>query len=344
MASDRPLKSLTPSAASEDMVLPFQVESTGVRGRYVRLGDTVDTILGRHDYPAPVSELLGEALLVAALLGSALKTDGGLILQIHSDNGPVSLLVASYAAPGGLRGYAMADRERVEALAAELGRPLEQRDLLGEGRFAITIDPGAGLHRYQGIVALSPAGLAASIHDYFRQSEQIATRLVLAVGQRLVPGARNEGARWRAGGILIQHMAVEGGAADEEERQARALAAATVYTEGGEPVEEAWNRVTLLLDTTEAHELLDPLVAPERLLLRLFHEDGVRVYDKASLTLDCRCTPDRLQGILNRYVNEDRADLVEDGAISMRCEFCNKTFRFDPDTLASMDDADTAKG
>ncbi len=335
MASARNTPPISLRKSGDDMVLPFHVEKTGVRGRILRVGSVIDEILGQHDYPEPVSVALGEALVIAALLGSALKFDGSLTLQTHSD-GPVSMIVASFAAPGKIRGYAMLDRERWEAME-KAGQTMTPADVVGSGHFALTIDPGAGMHRYQGIVEMSGQGMGGCAHDYFVQSEQIATRLKLAVGRRYAPGARAEGPVWRAGGILIQHLAAEGGLTDEDEREARIAAREEEHgpalTAAGERVEDAWTRVAVLLDTTEDHELLDPLLKPERLLMRLFHEDGVRVFDPLPLSLDCRCTFERLQDVLLQYAGDDLSDLIEDGKITMRCEFCNKDFQFDPDEI-----------
>ncbi len=320
----------------DDVVLPFQVEKTGVRGRSVRLGHLVNHILSRHAYPAPVSEVLGEALVTAALLGSSLKFDGTLTVQTQSD-GPVGFMVASFNAPGSLRGYAQLNREEWSALEAE-GRA-DKANVLGQGHFALTIDPGPGMQRSQGIVALSPDGVAACAHEYFQQSEQIATRLRLFVGHAGtgVPGGATADTPWRAGGILIQHLAASGGLTDDEENRARLKAEREAgkvqLTDGGEDVEEAWSRVTTLLSTAADQELVDPLLSADRLLFRLFHEDGVRVFDPQPLSVDCRCTEAHIRDVLTR-TGEDRADLVEDGRITVRCEFCNKDFVFDPETLA----------
>src|ERR1700730_17949366 len=133
---------------ADDLILPFQAEHARVTGRLVKLGPTVDTILSRHDYPEPVSYLLGEVVALTALLGAALKFEGKFILQASTD-GPVDLLVADYQVPGQLRGYARFSPERVAALGAEGdGR------LLGQGHFAMTIDRGADAERYQGVVPL----------------------------------------------------------------------------------------------------------------------------------------------------------------------------------------------
>ncbi len=318
--------------SGDDLLLPFQVEKTGVRGRLARLGPAIDTILTRHDYPEPVSMVLGEAMVLASLFGSVLKIDGELTLQTHTD-GPVSMLVASYRTPGLIRGYALLDQDRWADLERETDGPVSRDKVLGEGRFALTIDPGGDMNRYQGIVPLADGQLLTAAHDYFAQSEQIATRIHLAVGRRFTPGARDQGADWRAGGIMIQHLAADGGLTDEDELKARQAAEGMARTARGEPVEDAWNRAAMLLETTEDHELLDPLLTPERLLFRLYHEDGVRVYDKTALSVDCRCTAEKVENVLQRYAGDGLDDLIEDGVIKVRCEFCNQTFEFDPARL-----------
>lgn len=315
----------------DDLVLPFQIEATGVRGRIVRLGPLVQDVLTRHAYPEPVARLLGEALSLVALLGVSLKFDGTLVLQTQGD-GPVGLLVANFTSPGGIRGYAQVDHE---ALAALGDKADGAGALLGKGHLALTIDPGGDMDRYQGIVALQGQSLSDAAHEYFQQSEQIATSIKLAVGS-VATGAEPA---WRAGGIMIQHLAVEGGIVDEREREARAearqrddLAAAQ-----GEEAEEEWARAVALLETTEDHELLDPTVAPETLLYRLFHEDGVRVFDHHDVERVCRCSMERSRGILKSFPKEEISDMAEDGLLRVRCEFCNSEYAFDPETLEPRD-------
>ena len=169
----------------DDIVLPFQIEGLGIRGRVVRLGPLVDRVLRQHDYPEPVSRILGEALALTAMIGSALKFEGRFTFQTQC-KGPVHMLVADYETPdsehphGRLRGYAQMDETRLsETLAA--GKTATS-DLLGEGYLALTIDQGADMERYQGIVALDPKGLSESAHEYFQSSEQVATAIHLAAG------------------------------------------------------------------------------------------------------------------------------------------------------------------
>ncbi|MFP4002575.1 MAG: Hsp33 family molecular chaperone, partial [Alphaproteobacteria bacterium] len=318
----------------DDMVLPFQVERTGVRGRLVRLGDVVDTILTRHAYPDAVAKILGEALTLTAALSAVLKDNGSLTLQTSTD-GPLGMIVVTYHSDGGLRGFAQLDRARYRKLKGAAAESF--RTLIGEGHLAMTIDPGGGAHRYQGIVAVEGESLTDCAHAYFQQSEQIATEIRIAVAPLYVRGADGGSVRkWRAGGIMIQHLAVSGGRVDEEEREAREKAAqhvAPTLTVAGEPVEQAWERAAVLMATARDDELLDPGYDPERLLYSLYHEDGVRVFHRLAMGVDCRCSRERIRHVLSRFEREEYADMLEEGLLKVRCEFCNRTFEFDPDDI-----------
>jgi molecular chaperone Hsp33 len=289
----------------DDLVAPFQIEGQPARGRIVRLGAVVDEILSRHDYPEPVARLLGEAAALAALVGSSLKFEGRLIVQAQGD-GPVAYVVADYDTTGGLRGYCRFDAERLVALGE--ARPGAQA-LLGKGVFIMTIDPTGAKDRYQGVTAIEGDTLALSAAEYFAQSEQVPTQVKLAVGQ--VHDA--EGLRWRAGGMMIQNIA---------EDQARGS------------TEDAWERAQALFATLGEDELLDPLVSPETLLFRLFHEDGVRLFPAKALTAFCRCSDDRVTGMLRSFPKEDVAGMVEaDGRIHVTCEYCSREYALEPESV-----------
>ncbi len=292
---------------ADDLVLPFQAEQADVLGRLVKLGPTVDTILSRHDYPEPVSRLLGEAVALTALLGAALKFDGKFILQASTD-GPVDLLIADYQVPGELRGYARFDAERVAALA-----PGEK--LLGEGHLAMTIDRGAETERYQGVVPLEGESLTEAAHTYFQQSEQLPTFIRLAVARHYRPGeGGDKNWSWRAGGLLVQKLTREGGHGGGQ----------------GTIAEEDWTRASALAETVEDHELLDPTLPPDRLLYRLFHEEQVRAYRPVPLESYCSCSRERVEELLKRFSTEDLAEMVVDGEVWVTCEFCNRRYNFDP--------------
>lgn len=307
--------------SADDIVLPFATIKSRVAGRIVRLGPAADAVLSGHDYPEIVSELLGEAIALTALLGAPLKEGGRLILQTKGD-GPVSFLVAHFDTPGAMRGYASFDRERVAAL----GRPGVDAGakLLGDGRMAMTIDPGGSQPSYQGIVALEGSSLTEAAQAYFRQSEQLPTLIRLAVARHFVGGTgAGSGWNWRAGGLIVQHVPSTGGdpKPDEtpEERDAR--------LHGDD--DDNWLRVATLAATVEAHELIDPTLSPERLLLRLFHEEGVRVSEALPVAARCRCSRERINGFLKGFSDTDLADMREaDGAVSVTCEFCSTKYRF----------------
>jgi molecular chaperone Hsp33 len=314
----------TPSATSaDDTILPFQVEALDLRGRIVRFGAAIDTILSRHQYPAPVAKLLGEATVLAVLLGSTLKFEGRFILQTQSD-GPVRMMVINYTTPDKVRACVRFDAEGVAAAVAS-GRAAPG-ELLGRGHLAMTIDQGPDTARYQGIVALEGNGLECAAHEYFLRSEQIPTRVRLAVAQELRAGGA--GARWRAGGLLLQFLP------QSAERARRRDLHPGDVPEGMEieepPEDEAWVEARSLMATVEDVELLDTDVSAEQLLYRLFHERGVRVFRSKDLRAKCSCSREGVERMLRSFSQDDRNDMVENGRITVTCEFCNATYVFAP--------------
>ena len=305
----------------DDLVLPFRTVRSDVVGRVIRLGSVVDTVLSRHAYPEPVSHALGEALALTAMLGSALKVQAKLILQTKTD-GPLDLLVADFVAPGKVRGYASFDKADA-GLAEAKGRG-DQGALLGKGHMAMTIDPGSDKDRYQGIVPLEGEPLVDAAHTYFRQSEQLPTFIRLAVARHYGP-ARGEGQRmwgWRAGGLMIQQLPREGGKREQ-------------HAASEDDDEENWNRARHLAATVEDHELLDPTLSPERLLYRLFHEEGVKVTPTTALAAECRCSRERIHGYLRQFGAAELEDMREpDGGFTVTCEFCSRKYRFSSADIA----------
>ena len=293
----------------DDVVAPFTVEPLSTRGRVVRLGSAVDLILKRHNYPDAVSRVLGEAIALTLLLGATLKTEGRFQLQTKSE-GPIGMIVVDFDAPSSVRAMARYDSDR---LATHHG------DLLGVGYLAFTVDPGGEGARRQGIVALDGRGLQAGAHEYFAQSEQIPTLVRLAVGQNV----DSKGTQWRAGGLLVQYL-------PHSELRLRAAA----ESEGHEATSDdgdAWVEAKSLAATTEDHELLDPQLSTERLLYRLFNERGVRVAETTEVRDVCRCSAERVDGMLRAFSADDRAAMVgDDGKISVTCEFCSVRRVFDP--------------
>lgn len=309
--------------AGDDLVMPFEAEGLDVRGRIVRLGPAADAILSRHAYPPPVSRLLGEAIALTALLGASLKFEGRFILQTQSD-GPVSLMVVDFDTPDSIRAWASFDADRVREVE-ETGAG--SAELLGAGHLAMTIDQGQDTSRYQGIVPLEGASLADAADLYFRQSEQIPTLVRLAVAENVTPAVNGEtpDRSWRVGGILIQHLP------KGERRPHRDLSPGDA-PEGFAPEPEiepdAWSEARALTETVEAHELIDPTLEPERLLLRLFHERGVRVFRKRPLREACHCSRKRIVDMLRQFSDEERAEMVEEesGDIVVTCRFCSTVY------------------
>jgi molecular chaperone Hsp33 len=309
-----------PSAVPvDDVVLPFEVSALDLRGRLTRLGPALDEVLSKHDYPAPVGKLLGEAIVLTTLLGSSLKFDGRFILQTQTD-GPVSLLIVDFQAPDRLRAYARYDAKRLKP-GADSGA------LLGKGHLAMTIDQGPDMSRYQGLVALEGGNLEDAAHEYFLRSEQIPTRVRLAVGEEW-RGGEGPKHRWRAGGMLLQFLPK----APERARQQD--------LHPGDPPDgvlmpvvledDAWIEGQSLISTVEDVELIDPDLSGERLLYRLFHERGVRVFPSLPLRAQCSCSREAVTSMLNSFSPKDRTDMVKDGKVVVTCEFCSSVYEFTP--------------
>jgi molecular chaperone Hsp33 len=292
---------------TDDLVAAFQIEGWPVRGRLVRLGPVVDDILRRHAYPEPVANLLGEACALAALVGASLKFEGRLIVQAQGD-GPVAYVVADYDTSGGLRGYCKFDADKVAEVSKGFARPGAQT-LLGKGVFVMTIDPESASDRYQGITPIEGETLALCAEHYFAQSEQIPTRVRLAVGEL----TDANGSSWRAGGAMIQFIAE-----DDARGETR----------------DAWEREQMLFETLGEDELVDPNIPPETLLYRLFHEDGVRLFAAKPLRAFCRCSEERVLGMLRSFPQSDRDEMLEDdGNIRVTCEYCSREYVIKPETV-----------
>ncbi|WP_027173065.1 Hsp33 family molecular chaperone [Methylobacterium sp. 10] len=309
---------------ADDVALPFSVEALDVRGRVVRLGPSVDTILRRHGYPDPVARLLGEAAALTVLLGSSLKFEGRFQLQTKTD-GPVEMIVVDFEAPDRLRATARFDAARIEALGSA---PLEDADLIGQGHLAMTIDQGNDFSRYQGVVALEGQSLEEAAHQYFRQSEQIPTQVRLAVAEQFAGGDKT----YRAGGLLIQFLPQSIDRARLADLPPGDIPEGHAHFDAGAtPEDDAWVEARSLVNTVEDHELVDPEVSSERLLYRLFHERGVRVFETQAIHERCRCSPERVMGMIRSFSPQERRDMIaEDGRIGITCEFCSRRYDIDP--------------
>lgn len=297
---------------SDDFVLPFEVERTGLRGRLVRMGPAIDLVMKRHDYPPVISALLGEALVLACCLASTLKFDDGFFtLQARGAGGPVRMLVADITSDGEFRGYVGFDSDKLDTDAGHISAA----KLFGGGHVAFTVDQGEDFERYQGIVELRGETLSDSVHHYFRQSEQIATALKTVCR----PDAHG---RWRGTAIMVQKLP------DEVIQQAAPEDRAELAES-----DEGYRTAAILLGSATQAEMVDPDLSAEELLLRLFHEDGVRVYDKRPVYSGCRCKLDGVENVLRQFGRERMDEFKVDGLVTVTCEFCTKERVFDDEAL-----------
>ncbi|MDG1691674.1 MAG: Hsp33 family molecular chaperone HslO [Alphaproteobacteria bacterium] len=313
--TDTPLEAQSSRQPSLDYVLPFRLDGHNIHGRVVQLSDLATQVLTRHDYPEAVNRLLGEALVLVSMLGTMLKFDGRFILQLHG-KGAISTLMVDYAphaeGVGEMRGFAQFDEAAVHEALKQDTSPM---GLLGEGsHMAFTVDQGADMERYQGIVPLEGETLAEAALEYFQRSEQIGTSLKLAAAPLLLAGGKVE---WRAGGIVVQQTAATGGIDLPPE---------------GDPdyVDEEWNRLKILLETTQDSELLDADIEPQTLAFRLFHEEGVRVFDTRPLRFACPCSRDRVHNMLRGLPEDDQKEMQTQETIEIHCDFCNEQYVFAP--------------
>jgi molecular chaperone Hsp33 len=298
---------------ADDLVQPFEIEPYQLRGRLVRLGSMLDTIIGRHAYPPAVGTMLAEAIALAVALSSTLKYDGVFTLQTKGD-GPIRLLVADVTTSGAVRGYAQFDAAKLAEVDMTSGAASVPR-LLGAGYLAFTVDQGEDTERYQGIVAIEGATLADCVHHYFRQSEQIAAGIKVAV-------SRGADGAWRGGCLMVQRLP------DEERAE---------FLGTREELEDGWRRALILMGSSTSDELTDPELSPEALLFRLFHEDGVRVFRTHPVRAECRCSRERIDRVLRSLPLDERRDLGEpDGSVTVTCQFCNASYRFERDDVAAI--------
>jgi molecular chaperone Hsp33 len=329
--ADPAIPSRAPSPiAVDDTALPFEVSALDVRGRIVRLGPAIDDILDKHDYPAPVAKLTAEAVVLATMLGSALKFDGRFIMQTQTD-GPVRMLVVDYMTEGHVRACARFDQAAV-ARAIETGDD-KPGALLGQGHLAMTIDQGADMNRYQGLVPLNGGSLEDAAHEYFLRSEQIPTRVKLAVAEEFRAGEGGARRRWRAGGVMLQFLP------RSQERARQDLDPGDVPDGVNlQPATEddAWIEARALVDTVEDIELIDPDISSERLAYRLFNERGVRVFDTLPVAAKCSCSRDAVETMLKNFGQDDRDHMVEDGRIKVTCEFCSTEYAFQPEDVGAV--------
>lgn len=283
-----------------DKLLGFTLPSRGARGRVVRLDSVLDAVLSAHDYPPPITHLLGEALVLAALMGGLLKGEKAqLTMQAQTQGGIVKLLVCDYR-DGAVRGYADFDAERL----ARLGANPSLGALFGSGYLAVTFETEQG-QRYQGIVPLEGDSIAEACEIYFSQSEQVPT--LIRVASRVAGGKRV------AAGILIQHLP------DGEEGRER------LHVRMDHP---DWEHVAILGSSISHEELLDPALSLEAITWRLFNEEAeIRVLPGPALSRGCRCTLEHYAAVIARFPEEEQREMCnEDGVIAIDCAFCSRIF------------------
>ena len=283
---------------------PFQLETAGLRGRLIRMGSVIDQIITRQNYPAPVNNLLSELLVLAASFAGTLKFAGRFSLQVRG-HGPIRTMVADCTNDGAMRGYAGFDETQFDG-----GEGLA---LFGEAVLAIVVDQSAaGSETYQGIVPLSAKGLTASIREYFWQSEQVPTGITLALNE-------NDGhLGWHGAALIVQSLPQEG---DDDPHQG--------IDHREVEADDDWRRIMLLMGTIDDNELLDASDIEHRLLWRLFHEDGIRVFEPLMLSAGCRCSAKKVQEMLDTFSADELAETITaDGEILVTCQFCGEEYRY----------------
>ena len=293
-----------PESLQADLVQPSLIESSGIRGRLLRLENVCDRILSRHAYPEPVARLLAEMLALCGGLASLIKYEGVFTLQASGD-GPLRMMVVDVTSDGAMRGYAGFDQARIDLLTAETGDSPTIPQLFGKGHLAFTVDRDKYSDRYQGIVALTGDSLADCMQHYFMQSEQLQSGIVLAAGRR--------GEHWLSAALVLQRLPEEAVHAIEDE--------------------DDWRRAMVLQASCTEDELLDDSLALNDVLFRLFHEEGVRVFEPRSVAEGCRCSREKLENVLKSMPRPEIEDLKIEGAVEVTCEFCTAVYRFDDSDL-----------
>lgn len=297
----------------EDRVLPFQVDDLDVRGRVIRLGASVSEILKAHAYPQPIHDILAEAMGLTVALASGMKYKGVFSLQAISEGegaGPIKALVSDITSEGGLRGYVGFDETKLAALGQDTSPNVEK--LLGTGRLAFTVDQGRHMQPYQGMISLEQGSLTHCIHTYFAQSEQVETAFRIAHNDSGVCV------------VMIQRLPD----ADHDD----------------DAVKEKWNHAQIMLKSLSDGEMLNPTLGLADLPYRLYHEDGVRVYETKTVHKECRCSEERLRVTLQSMPTPELNDMIAEGGTTVTCHFCSTEYPFDAKALTQLrDEKEAAK-
>lgn len=313
----------------DEHVLPFQLDTPNIRGRIARVDSVLTEVLRQHNYPDEVSALVAEAVMLTALIGQTIKLRWKLSLQIRGD-GPIRIIATDYygptddGKPARIRAYASYDEDRLKTAT---GTSFEK---IGKGMFAVLLDQGKDMKPYQGITPLAGTSLSNCAETYFAQSEQLPTRFKIVAGLSTEPGQIGT---WRAGGVMIQHMPVASPlmAKNDSEAEDGLLTASDLLPDD---IEDDWNRVNILLDTTEEVELIGPFVTPPQLLHRLFHEESPRVFDPQVVKFGCTCSADKVRNTMSIYSQKDISKmLAPNGMVTADCQFCGSHYELPPETL-----------
>jgi molecular chaperone Hsp33 len=312
----------------DDTVLPFQLDVSDIRGRVVRLDGALDEILSQHQYPPQIEALVAETALLTALIGQSIKLRWKLSLQVRG-KGPARLIATDYygpsedGEPARIRAYASYDAERLDPEASAYSQ-------VGEGYFAVMLDQGAGMMPYQGFTPIAGNSLSDCAQTYFAQSEQLPTRFALTFGKSQMPG---QPSHWRGGGVMLQHMPQVGQSVASPQGSGEGGLLTHTDILAGEPAEN-WTRVNALLDTVEELELIGPTVEPTELLVRLFHEEGPRVFDATPVHFGCSCSAEKVHQTMSIYSQKDITHMTTpEGIVTADCQFCGAHYEFEPKTL-----------
>ena len=283
-----------------DCLHRFLFEHYPIRGHLVHLDASWRAVLEHADYPDEVRDTLGEAVVASVLLAATLKFDGMLTLQLQGD-GPVHLLLAQCSSTLAVRALA---RHRETPATRDLGK------MSGQGNLTVTIETGDAGQRYQGIVPLAGQRLVDCLQHYFDSSEQLPTRLWLHADAQ------------GASGMLLQRLPAE-------QRDGRSGAATELLESAAiARIDDAWRRVQMMGDTLKSAELRS--LTDREILRRLFNEDDVRLFEPSPVSFRCKCSRDRVSGMLQSLGEVEIRDvLAEQGDVEVRCDFCNRAYRFD---------------
>ena len=296
-----------------DNCVSFFIDGGAFQGRLIRLNEVINTILSKHSYPLPVSAVVAESTVLAAILSSTLKYDGLFTLQTQS-NGPVSMVVVDVSSAGKIRACARFDEHRLETSQARrkmAGQIEPAPHLMGAGHLAFTVDQGKETELYQGIVDLRGKDLTECALRYFKQSEQIDTSLKL-----FLQPPQGESLSWLAAGIMLQKMPIKGGVSVDENVAA-----------------ETWNEANVFMQSLSEDEVFDADLSSKEILHRLFHANDLTLLQTKDYSFGCRCNREKLLNTLSTFSKQDIADMVEDGKITATCHFCSEQYCFMPSEL-----------